>query len=250
MLTKSKLVTNSTGKSVPQEEGEEEDLVTQELKILQAEVFLRGLLRKPEKQRNGTGRKGHAEGKRWLASEWEKLTSRNNGESNIKAGESTMARRRNTEGTAKRRDPLVDISEKIQIVMELLATSHLRSLDDKDGRNIILDRLDKIIRKSQKGLRGNFVRWSNNTMRDGNSTSRNVTNSTEIERTRERFRNLLDEYSSLKHAGGSSRRSGITSLAKSSLSKEDQSSAFLLSVPQVSGISYYSGCVYCSIIII
>ncbi|XP_037781323.1 low-density lipoprotein receptor-related protein 1-like [Penaeus monodon] len=232
VLTKSKLVTNSTGKPLPQEESEEEDLVTQELKILQSEVFLRGLLRKPEKQRNGTGRKGHAEGKRWLASEWEKLTSRNNGESNIKAGESTMARRRNTEGTAKRRDPLVDISEKIQIVMELLATSHLRSLDDKDGRNIILDRLDKIIRKSQKGLRGNFVRWSNNTMRDGNSTSRNVTNSTEIERTRERFRNLLDEYSSLKHAGGSSRRSGITSLAKSSLSKEDQSSAFLLSVPQ------------------
>lgn len=257
-MTKSKLVSNSPGKSLPQREREEENLVVQELKILQAEVFLRGLLGKPG---NATGRKGHAEMKRWLASEWEKLSPRDNEKSDTKAEESIVARRRNTEGTAEgqvgvaRKNPLVeeDLAEKIRTAVELLATSHLRSLDDK-GRSIIRDRLDKIMRQSQKARRRNFVRGPRNTTGDGNSTSeerkdlrmrKGDGNSTLIERTRERFINLLDEYTG---------RSGITNPAKSPLPKEDQrrerSSAFLLTLPRVSGISYYSGYVYCSFIII
>ncbi|XP_069984149.1 uncharacterized protein [Penaeus vannamei] len=240
VVTKSKLVSNSPGKSLPQREREEENLVAQELKILQAEVFLRGLLGKPG---NATWRKGHAEMKRWLASEWEKLSPRDNEESDIKAEESIVTRRRNTEGTAEgqvgvaRKNPLVeeDLAEKIRTAVELLATIHLRSLDDK-GRSIIRDRLDKIMRQSQKARRRNFVRGPRNTTGDGNSTSekrkdlrmrKGDGNSTLIERTRERFINLLDEYSG---------RPGITNPAKSPLPKEDQrrerSSAFLLTLPR------------------
>ncbi|XP_042891938.1 uncharacterized protein LOC122266299 [Penaeus japonicus] len=251
--TKKTTGTNSVEKPLPQREEEEPGLVTQELKIQQTEMFLRALLKQPKNQGGGAGKKGNLKIKRRLVRAWENLTHRHKDEldnqaarhSNATGWMETGGISEGQVGIARRNLRITeDIQEEIRVVLELFATLHFDSLDAK-GWNVILDRLERDIRHSRKDHRGSFVHLFNDTNGDGNKTSearkdskmrRGDVNSTGTESVRGRFIISSDQSSALPRAGGTSRRAGMTNIAKVPLHKEDLkrelNSAFLLAVSQ------------------